>query len=266
MAPYSRKRARAGTIVHRPIVMRRKKPVTGYYRQRMFARQVKAIMRKAAETKRTSGDPKTYSFNAAAQNCNDTMSTPVDLTSQFCNIPPGTEDGQRIGERVMTKSAQLKLIVQPSATDARPCIVQVFVGYYRPNPGEIPTPANLTNIFDAGENSSSADGTLLSLVRPVNKDAFHIAAYKQFKVGGSTGGSLTTDNDNNDFPLYQAATVNLSKEFGTLTFNAPSNVPSNKHLYMFCNFVYAVGTLHPGIGSDARPRVTYYLDYRYTDV
>lgn len=245
--PYKKK-----TAYRRKPAAKGKKPTRRY---KSISSLVKKEIYKAAEVKRNGQNPQVYNFNAD----NTVMSTPVDLTSQFCTMSNGTADGFRIGELVRTKKATLKLIVTPHDTFNTASILQIFIGYALATKGSPPTAAQLTGIFDDGSVGAPADGSKLSLMRAVNRDAFRIYNYRKIKIGSST----TTGFNNNDFPAYRILNFDMTKHLGLLKYTGSgSEPPNNKHIYMFMNWV------DPKTGgfADKAPEVQYYMDFTYTDV
>lgn len=221
---------------------------------------VKSELSRRVEVKRTASDPLTYTFNSGAS-ANATMSTPVDLPQLFLSLPFGVNDGDRVGEQVRTKKATLKMLLNSPISEQ--IVLQVFVGYFKASPGTLPSGASLLNIFDDGGGVSSADGTLLSLLRSINTDQFRIIHYSRNKLGPATGGAGLT---NNDFAIYRTKSIDLTKHLGTLKYSyVDATPPTNKHLYLFMNWVNVDGSISSGAANDL-PRVQYYLDYTYTDL
>lgn len=228
-----------------------RKPVKRY---KSLPALVKREIQKAAEVKRINADPVSYTFGVN----NLTMSPAVDLNAYFLSIGEGTGDGERIGEEIMTKSAKMKMVIQSPTNDA--AILQLFIGTYKATPGSLPTAGQLGQIFDDGAGTASADGTLLSLLRSVNTDVWRIYNYKQLKIGRQ---NLSGSVQNNDFPLYRKLTIDLTKHLGKLKFpSGAAGPPTNKHLYIFCNWVNPL----TGTSSTDPPKVQYYMDYTYTDL
>lgn len=251
--PYRRGRKRLRTF-------RKKGYIAARARKRRFTASVKKLIRSTAEVKRTAADPLTYTFNSGA-GANATMSTPVDLPQLFLSIPFGVNDGDRVGEQIRTKKAILKLLLHSPISEQ--IVLQVFVGYFKTSPGTLPSAASLLNIFDDGGGVAPADGTLLSLMRSVNTDQFRIISYTRHKLGPQIGGGGLS---NNDFPIYKTKYIDLTKALGTLKFShIDATPPTNKHLYLFMNWVQVDGAISGGAANDL-PRVQYYLDYTYTDI
>jgi len=229
-------------------------------RRRNLRSLVKTQILATAEKKTINADPQTYTFNANNVN----MSTPIDLTQAFLQIQQGTDDGERIGEQVRTKKAVLKCMVQaPSATPTpEAAVLQLFVGYAKESPGAVPTASQLLTIFDDGGGTAPCNGLITTLLRNINKDVFRIHAYRQVKVGLSTAGGFT----NNDFPAYRKVFIDMTKVLGVLKYNQLSNNPTNKHWYLWANWVDPNDGLSTASPSVEPPRMQFYMDYTYTDM
>lgn len=234
----------------------KKRPTAYRARKRNFTKAVKKLIQSTAEVKRTGQNPQDYTFAAT----NAAMSTPVDIPSQFCFLATGANDGDRIGEQVRTKRAILKVYISASTTAPNTSILQLFIGKALATPGSAPTAAQLTGIFDDGVAGAPADGTKLSLMRAINKDAFSISHYKKIKIGYANA----TGYANNDFPAYRMLSIDITKHLGVLKYTGSAgSAPNNKHMYLFMNWVNpqtATG------GSTYPPEVKYYVDFTYTDV
>jgi len=261
---YSRKRKRSVAGPYRRNKRYRgrgrvwKKTRPAGLRKRAFTKRVKQLIQSSAEVKRCNADPISYTFNAN----NATMSAPVDLLSQFLQIANGVNDGERIGEQVRTKKATLKMLIQTPDLDgtSATAVLQLFLGYCKESPGSAPTNAQLLRIFDDGSITTDADGSLFSLLRPVNKDVFAIHNYRQIKIGAANANGFV----NNDFAVYRKVFIDITKHLGVLKFPTGfvGDTATNKHLYLWCQWVDPeTGTL-----STRPPKVQFTIDYTYTDI
>jgi len=259
------KRKRSGPGPRRPYKRYKRRPwkarASGARTKRRYLRtMVKNQIQASAEKKQINADPQTYTFAAN----NVSMSTPIDLTQTFLQIQQGVDDGERIGEQVRTKKAILKCLVQaPDVAGTAACaILQLFVGYVKDTPGTVPTSSELLTIFDDGGGVAPANGLITTLLRNINTDVFRIHAYRQVKVGLATAAGFT----NNDFPAYRKVYIDMTKVLGVLKYSQASNNPTNKHWYLFCNWVNPEDGTTTASPSTQPPRMQYYMDYTYTDV
>jgi len=231
-------------------------------RKRNFTKAVKKLIRSTAEKKRVSSSASLYVFgldgDGAPDATNSSMSQAVDLTQLFCDVPQGTNDGERIGEQIRVHSAKLKLLVRPP-TGIEASVLRVWVGRYKATPGVRPTALNFLELLDTGSTTTGFNGTMLNMLYPNNTDAFTILATRTIKVGHSNAVGFV----NNDFPSYRAVTIDLTKHLGVLKYaQSLVTTPTNKHLYLWMGWVNPDGT-EP---SSANPRVTYFMPVTYTDL
>lgn len=213
------------------------------------------VVRSLAEKKSVNTDPTTYSFNAV----NTTMSPAVDLTTALAGIAQGNTDGTRIGNKIRLSRYTLKINFVPSALapTTAPLVVQMFIGRLKQDPAQLPNATDLTRIYQDGAGSAGADGTMLSTIKDINTDYFQIVAYRKFKLGAASNGTLL--HANNDFPFFQEFVINdLLK--GDVTFN-DALTPVNKFLYMWCTAT----TLYDAATTAAPVLCRYYISCEYTD-
>lgn len=268
---YPRKR-RAYASPYSRRVKRRKvlKPKYSAYRakKRYFTKAVKKLIQSTAEVKHANTDVIEYNWNPGGGITNAAMGPaiclmgPTGSTAQgSVQISQGDADGARVGNSCRTKSARLKVLMQPNILNAAPVILQLFVGYIKQVPGTLPSAFSLTQIFDMGSSVAAADGTPTSLMWNINRDYFTIIHYSKTKLGGSNTSALAS---NNDFPALVMKTINLKTFNGVLKFNDNNANPTNKQLYLFANWVNPA--LPAGGDTTHYPQLSYYVDYAYTDV
>lgn len=255
---YGKKRSlRRKTRSRRPY--RRKR--TRRTRKR-FCRAVKNCVRSIAETKRCSTSAEAYQFGLQS----GLPILPISLTERL-DIPQGNQDGQRIGQRVMTKKCTLKLICRAPTPDVQgdptaPCILQIFVGYRKSSPSITPDSTALNRLFDLGNAVRAPDGTLESLTYSINKEEFRILYYKKIKLGNADAARA----HNNDFPLFRFVNLSLTKFMGQLHFNGVTTLPpTNRHLYLWATWVNPNRTVNAD-DVTYNPGLVWYMDYTYTDI
>lgn len=129
----------------------------------------------------------------------------------------GIGQDQRIGDRVQIKGYYMNYLIRPLPYDVTtntvpaPCIVQVFV--LRPRAGfvtgmfasPIVSGANAKLFENQANTDSGLTGSLVDLLRKVDKDNFEVLARREYKIGYQ--GNLNTSNQlntlpNNDFNAY----------------------------------------------------------------
>jgi len=226
---------------------------------------IASVVREIAEKKTTNGDPREFAFNAN----NTTMSGPDDLCSPYLEtISQGAGNGQRVGNKIYIHEYTIRMnfLMNPtyvSSATFRPGIVQVWIGRLKDSPGVTPSATDLTRIYDDGNGTAGADGTMLATLRNINTDYFDIVAYRKFKLGaaGAQAAGGVPLYPNNDFPIQQSYVIkNLLK--GKVTYN--DTFPNgNKYLFMWYTFTtidsVPLTVSVPVLGQ-------YYINCRYSDV
>jgi len=217
------------------------------------------FINKNLEVKHSNTDPVDYVFNLGAIN-NTAMSPAVSLTDCL-TILTGVTDGTRIGQKIRTKKAVLKFIVSAGFGMLVPCYVQVFIGVLKADPGTLPTAGALAGIFQDGQGTAAADGSLSSLLRSVNKDRFTVSHYLKFKLGLAS----TTVLNNNDFPLVVMKSIKLNKLYGDVKYSIDNSAADpNKNLFMWCTYTNITGSTGSTTISQV-PNLNWYVDYEYSD-
>lgn len=239
---------------------RKRRVVRGKPRKRpSFNKAVKNAIYKIAETKYSGTDPAGYAFNAT----NALMSAPVNLSDAF-NLSQGTNQGERVGNRIDITRAMLNLnITQAGGSAAGPNIVTIFIGYLKGTRGTAPSSTSFLSLLQDGNLASGMDNTTLSLLRNINTDLF-VAKRYTFKVGQSfwDPGTGIQVQGNNDFKMFVNRKISLKPLLGNMTFQTDSTASShNKDLFMWCQWTVPLGTV-----DSVPPILNYFLDGGYKDI
>lgn len=245
----------------------KKRAITTFKGVKKTPKQViSKVVRDLAEKKQSNTDPVDFSFNAN----NSTMSGPNDIGSAYKIISQGSGNGQRVGNKIYVHdySIRMNFLMNPtyvSSATFRPGFVQVWIGTLKDNPGATPTATDLTRIYDDGNGTASADGTMLNTLRDTNRDYFNIVAYRKFKLGSagavSGGASGVPLYPNNDFPIQKSIVIrNLLK--GRVVYN-DTFAFGNKSLYMWYTFT----TIDSVILTVTVPVLgQFYVNCKYSDL
>jgi hypothetical protein len=153
-------------------------------------------------------------------------------------------------------------MVVRAPVEAGPCILQLFIGKLKADPGQLPPGSNLAQIFEDGGTTKPADGSYASLLRTVNRKLFTIYNYKKIKVGAAFN-ALGAHNENNDFPIFRLMTIPLKALMGKATYSIDGGTVTNKNLFMFCNFVNIDGSNAVGTHN---PVLEYWVNLEYNDL
>lgn len=215
---------------------------------------VESVLSRKIEPKQCGNNPAVYVWNAL----NSTMSAPIDLGVCFGSVIQGTQDGQRIGNRIDVTKAVLNLnMLASSVAGNLPCILTIFIGYTKGKRSVTPSSADTVRIFNDGNTSTGMTGLTLDLLRTINNDVWTVKRY-DFKLGNSEGGTIYP---NNDFPVFVNKKISLAPLLGQLIYTNDQFDNYNKNLYMFCQW-----TNINSLASSYPPILNYYVDGLYKDM
>lgn len=169
-------------------------------------------------------------------------------------ISQGTGQGQRVGNRITTKSFVYKgtLVAKPYDsifnTTPRPMHVKMWIFYDRTIPTAVPNPVAAADFFQNGSSVRPLQNNLTDMWAPVNTDRYRILAARTFKLGNAeynTGGGGTATNQfftNNDFKYNCNFSINLTKLYPKMVkFNDGTATPSTRGLFCMIEYVSATG-------------------------
>lgn len=203
------------------------------------------------------------------------VSLAIDGAGGFA-IPQGVQDSQRIGSQIRVKKVMLKANFIPTPvqdppftnTIPKPQIVKVYFGYAKSqlgiSRGELPSAA--LDFFKVGGNNAPPVGDVRDLNKMINNDLYTIVKRsRNIKVGNSRYfQSQLADQDfnNNDFPLFQSYSCDLTKFYHkNQKFNETDAGSSNRGLYMYVTCVDATGTTSTYLPM----QMSYEIIMTYTD-
>lgn len=213
-----------------------------------------------------------YNVGAFAGAANTMTVIPLSPNALTLPIPPGTRQGERVGNKIETVKSTLKMMFFPALYDAAtnpaptPQVVKIWGLWYKLGEFSGAPLANLQDMFQSGNTSIDPTGRLLDDFLTVNKDAYHVAFTRTFKVGNqsSTGATNQTNGVylNNDFKMNAKCTIDYTKHLiKHQRFNDLDTEPSNRQLYLVVECLNPNGG--PGLGYPVE--MTYEIDYRFKD-
>ena len=190
-------------------------------------------------------------------------------------IPQTVGQGGRTGNQVRTRKLIFRYVLTPQAYDAtfvpqpQPCMVRMYFGYIRGCRTIAPDATQLSNFFQAGSSTEPFGGNLTDMIRPYNRDLFHVCCMRTHKIGNAVIFAATANPaadqqfSNNDYALNAMGSIDLTKYVPkTLKFNDATNTPDTG-LFVWFNSVYADGNLT--VDNAAQTRCFYSIDYEYED-
>lgn len=206
----------------------------------------------------------------------------IELTpnSSTLAIQQGTAESQRVGNRVTTASAYLKLRIFPEPYDSIKNslpIPQVVMGIIWSIKAQDQTLSNAqaiaaNYILQNNNSSSGLSGDLSDWMRDLNTDIIKVYKVFTFKVGAAAYNNNTGVQNNmynftnNDFKLCVLKKINLTKFFPKrIIFNDNDNDANSKSLYLTLSPMDADGGVNID-GVNAVPlQWEYGLHLRYKD-
>ena len=246
-----------------------------------FAKSVKAIVHRMAETKIVS-----YNSGTTGIGLNSIIGTNWDTNCVIAVSPyntklpvnQGTGQGQRIGNRISTRSLTMNAIFVPQAYDAvfnptpKPLNITMYFVYSKNDPNASPTASGAGSTFF--QNSGSATGItgrLIDDLYRVNTDLWTVKKKVTFKLGyslyGGTGTSAGSQSfANNEYKLNQKISIDLTKHCHKIQkFDDNTSLPSNPVLFCLILVANADGTASPNV-SAVLANMYYSLEYKYDDI
>lgn len=251
-------------------------------RKKTLVRLIKKVVDGVAEKK-----IQTYTINTVAPLVlrNGTGSSaanffPMTPATGYWAIAQGTNQANRIGNRVRTHRSILKIELTPSPYNATtnpvptPCFVRLWFVKYKGLPTNVvPTSAvyngGTPTFLNVGATDTGLTGTFQDLQLHVNTDTFTLYGYRTYKIGPSvyegTGATPTSGNfANNDFKLCVLKTINLTKWTPrNLVWDDVSGDPLSSCLTMIVQPIFSTG-IAPG-AAVAPVQFKFSLTYTFTD-
>lgn len=236
-------------------------------------RTIKAVVQRLAETKTAQQYVEDKGLISAANVLFLNSIVPIGPHNAGIQILQGVQQGQRIGNKIRSKSLTIKGTVIPlpfnSSTNAfvYPTQYKMWFFYDKRFPQEVPNPS--PDFFQLGGTTAPITGDLSTMWAPVNTDIYKVLAVRTFKCGysGFNGTGTTVDASgfqNNDFPLNANFSVNLtSKMVKTVVYNDDLSTPTSRTIWMMIVPMAANGGNYNATAIPAK--ITYVVDYKYTD-
>lgn len=216
-------------------------------RKPYIAKVVKRTMKSMAEVKQTrilytkSDNTGLSPYNSSNWSLDNGLFALSPVQNRI-EIPQGDGEGNRIGNRVTTKSSYLTGCFYPTAYDTvfnptpRPQDVMVII--YKIIGGGSTITSTLSTLFQNGNTASGPTSSLIDTTLPINTDKYKIFYKKIFKIGSAdnTGSGSATANQfyaNNDYKRNQRFYIPLTKFMDKVYKYDNSNLSANNNmLYM----------------------------------
>lgn len=171
--------------------------------------------------------------------------------SGWVAVVQGNGQGDRIGNRIETKSCKLRMQFNgnPYNATTNPTPQPQFIfGWIATVKNSTAQPSSLNTFVQTGDTSAALVGTVLDMTRPNNEDQYII--YRRFKikvgyaVNTGTGAVAAAGNHaNNDFKYSEEINMDLTKYMPKyVEYNDTTTIPTSKAVWLFMESVNADGT------------------------
>lgn len=271
---------------------RKKRPTKRRVYKRRYARKssitkvVKRVLSKQVEVKEcfsaSSVSPASISLTSSTAVGNMFICSPNSASSTigYLSIPQGDGNGQRVGNRIRTKSLVMKYILtqtaQSVATNPIPQPLEVMIYWFKVKvtPQDVPTINNLrganANFFEYGNSSIGFDGTLFDVLHKINPDRYTYLCHRRHKLGYQSNNVNNNpsyaNSHNNDFKMNIVSTVNLTKYCPKEILYDDLSTSTTTSPYIFC-LVQPIAATNTILGPTILPMtMAFELQYRYTDM
>lgn len=251
-----------------------------------FAKKVWSVVKSHSEAKEcfsaSSVIPATISASTASVAGNMFICSPNSASSTigYLSIPEGTGNGQRVGNRITTRSLVMKYILTQTAQNAvsnpTPTPLEVMIYWFKvkQTPQTPPTVNQLrgtnANFFEYGNSSIGFDGSLYDTLHKINPDNYTYLCHRRHKLGYSQNASQSNptyvNSQNNDFKMNIVGSVNLTKYCPKEIIYDDSASSTTTSPYIFCLVqpLNATGVIN---GTAVLPMtIQFELQYKYNDI
>jgi len=252
---YGRKSTKR-VIRRRPPVKKRKAPA-----KLRVGQAVKAYVKRAIKTSTELKHAVPMSFNNQnIQAFGISPNGPNQCTSEeitrVLQIPQGSDNGQRIGDKIRVKSLTIKGYVNLNSALANepdynknPMYVKMFVGrrvdtIADPNTYVSGGGTAFNNLFQNGPTATGPLNYPSDMYRYVNKDVYRIYTTRFFKIGMSAPSNNPADSNqwNNDFKFSKQFTISLNKHIDVVKYFDGGINPTNVGIYVWFVCCWANGS------------------------
>jgi len=241
-----------------------RKPVSSEAKIRSIARN--ELLRTAEKKHYT-----LYAANQTITSASATFPSSAYITPQ---LSQGTQDAQRIGNKVKCVGGSVcgfvNLIPYNAVTNPQPppVWVKIFLCSYKRQQTNSITNTDADSAFFRVNNANLAfQGNMLDMCLPVNDDSWMVHDTRSFKIGataantaGSSPISSGTWTDNSD--MSQKFQFDLKGILGSLSYNDATVVPTNKNLWLIFQTVNADGNT----SSLNSCEYHYVVDFKFVDL
>jgi len=202
-------------------------------------------------------------------------SYPITPYAGFMTIGQGVTQNTRVGNVIRTRRVTLNYVLRPNAYNAvsnagpAPFEIDMFLGYVKQSPGELPTAGDFNNLFQNGSSAVGPVGNLSDLIASVNKDYWTIKKRWRHKVGFSNNSGTGTNVSyqsfsNNDFKLNVVKKLDITRHVPKIIkWNDGVTTPTSRGLFFFFQLVSSAGNVLAGTQQPGN--IEYWVEFNYED-
>lgn len=211
-------------------------------------------------------------------------------TNNMVNITQGTQQGQRIGNKVATKKAYLRgsVIINPTFnadTNYNPCPMYVTMWIMKLKPHLTDDISTLSTVvgntfFQNGSTSVGFSGSMVDMCKVPNQQHVTVLKKRTFLIGNSEYVSASGSNvsntlnqryANNDSSMCKMFSMDITKIMpATQNFNDGTNNAVDRNLWLFFSIARTDGGLpvtQYGVPTGPVPAYSNIgFSYQYTDI
>lgn len=220
-----------------------------------------------------------YSSASTTASLNANNIFPLGPDPISCVINQGVGQGDRVGNQIKTKKLLFKGTLSPApynSTDNAfpvPVMVKLWILYDKTDPIAEPDP--WTNLFQNGNTTKGLSNDLTDMWAPVNKDRYHVAHERVFKLGFANYDYSTQSGVdpiaqaanyyiNNDYQLNANFSIDLTDAYPKIVkFQDGQTTPTSRGLFAVWAFSAASGS--PVSGAQSLVKLQYMQSYEYED-
>jgi len=196
-------------------------------------------------------------YNAGAQSL-----TQYDCRAVFQSISQGAGEGNRIGNQITCTSNIIRGFIQiAGAVITSNIYIRMVI--LKAKADLLPVNGTLAQLFQFGNNTLPPVGTLMDMIRDINKDYYTVYFSRKVLLGSSDAVTSVLPMNNSIGNCF--FTFDLTKHFGgKITYNDTNSTPTNKAAFMIFIPCNADGTIVSALQL-APYQVTINTEVKYTD-
>lgn len=264
------------TMPAKPMVPYKRQYTTKFANKSALYKAIQSALGRQIETKKANSQFADDNVGGCLDTAAGTQIIPISPYAGFIQIPQGTGDGQRIGNKITTIESSLNYTLFPNPYNAvsnvlvKPQMVLMFLLRDKKNPTIMPQITDLVaNMYNAGSTVTPATGTVKDLTYEMNTDRFQVFKRWTHKLGyaqASVQGVVAANEYfvNNDFKMFIHQITDCTKHlYKHVDFDDGTYYPSTPGVFLFYYTIYVDGSTTADGQYPTQLRLS--IDYKYKD-